>query len=104
LGALVKGEGYLACVEQGIIITSVGNPWLRHSSHPQEKEGGPKKNEKKKKKKNTSLHSPARPSFLPDRQKERHSSKTDTHTHTDRQTDTMFVIIYKILKFIKIGY
>jgi hypothetical protein len=27
--------------------TSVGNPWLRHSSHPQEKEGGPKKNEKK---------------------------------------------------------
>jgi hypothetical protein len=35
--------------------TSVGNPWLRHSSHPQEKEGGPKKNEKKKK--HTSLHS-----------------------------------------------
>jgi hypothetical protein len=26
--------------------TSVGNLWLRHSSHPQEKEGGPKKNEK----------------------------------------------------------
>jgi hypothetical protein len=46
-----------------IIRTSVGNPWLRHSSHPQEKEGGPKKNEKKKKKKkkkNTSLHSLAR--------------------------------------------
>jgi hypothetical protein len=39
--------------------TSVGNPWLRHSSHPQEKEGGPKKNKKQKKKKNTSLHSPA---------------------------------------------
>jgi len=38
--------------------TSVGNPWLLHSSHPQEKEGGPKKNEKKKK--NISLHSPAR--------------------------------------------
>jgi hypothetical protein len=32
-------------------FTSVGNPWLRHSSHPQENEGGPKKNEKKKKKK-----------------------------------------------------
>jgi hypothetical protein len=30
---------------------SVGNPWLCHSSHPHEKEGGPKKNEKKKKKK-----------------------------------------------------
>jgi hypothetical protein len=30
---------------------SVGNPWLRLSSHPQEKEGGPKKNVKKKKKK-----------------------------------------------------
>ncbi len=28
-------------------ITSVGNPWLRHISHPQEKEGRPKKNEKK---------------------------------------------------------
>jgi hypothetical protein len=31
------------------VRTSVGNPWLRHSSHPQEKEGVPKKNEKKKK-------------------------------------------------------
>jgi hypothetical protein len=27
--------------------TSVDNPWLRHSSHPQEKEGGPKKKKKK---------------------------------------------------------
>jgi hypothetical protein len=25
------------------MLTSVGKPWLRHSSHPQEKEGGPKK-------------------------------------------------------------
>jgi hypothetical protein len=31
--------------------TSVGNLWLCHSSHPQEKEGGPKKKEKRKKKK-----------------------------------------------------
>jgi hypothetical protein len=41
------------CVEYVliIIVMSVGNPWLRHSSHPQEKEGGPKKTGKKKKKK-----------------------------------------------------
>jgi hypothetical protein len=32
------------------IKMSVGNPWLRHSSHPQEKEGGPQKKKKKKKK------------------------------------------------------
>jgi hypothetical protein len=35
--------------DEEVIVTSVGNPWLRHSSHPQEKEGGPKKKEKKKK-------------------------------------------------------
>jgi hypothetical protein len=39
-------------------ITSVRNPWLRHSNHPQEKEGGPKKNEKRKKEKKT-------PPFIP---------------------------------------
>jgi hypothetical protein len=42
----------------GIPYMSVGNPWLRHSSHPQEKEGGPKKNEKQKKKKKTPPFTP----------------------------------------------
>jgi hypothetical protein len=31
--------------------TSVGNPWLRHSSHPKKRREDPKNNEKKKKKK-----------------------------------------------------
>jgi hypothetical protein len=47
-----------------IIFTSVDNPWLRHSSHPQEKEGGPKK--KRKKKKNPPLPpTPALPPLSP---------------------------------------
>ncbi len=47
---------------QQSLCKSVDNRWLRHSNHPQEKEGGPKKTKKKKKEKrrNTSLHSPAR--------------------------------------------
>jgi hypothetical protein len=37
----------LCNIVQYLLFTSVDNPWLRHSSHPQEKEGGPKINEKK---------------------------------------------------------
>jgi hypothetical protein len=45
--------------------TSVGNPWLRHSIHPQEKEGGPKTNEKKKKKTTVPSPTPGPPGGRP---------------------------------------
>jgi hypothetical protein len=34
------------CKVRRFLKTSVGNPWLRHSSHPQENEKGPKKTKK----------------------------------------------------------
>jgi hypothetical protein len=48
------------CYNLYSLNTSVGNPWLRHSSHPQEKEGGPKKKRRKKLKKRKKT-----PSFTP---------------------------------------
>jgi hypothetical protein len=76
-----------------IKLTSVGNPWLRHFSHPQEKEGGPQKKPKKKK---------TPPSTPPPPPRSGSSYifynvclSVCPHRQTDRQTDIV-ALIYRI--------